>query len=66
MMADLAALTPPLVVCIGFIVGLVLFLRHQLAPKRRADAKSRTDAQANDGKSSNDVQANDGKSGNDA
>ena len=56
MMADLAALTPPLVVCIAFIVGLVLFLRHQLAPKRRAASKSGTDAQANGGKSGNDAQ----------
>ena len=57
MMADLAALTPPLVVCIAFIVGLVLFLRHQLAPKRRTDAKSGTDAQANDGKSGNHAES---------
>jgi hypothetical protein len=41
MMADLAALTPPLVVCAGFIIGLALLLRHQLAPKRR-DAKDRS------------------------
>ncbi len=52
-MADLAALTPPLVVCIAFIVGLVVLLRHQLAPKRREDAKPRSDAQVNGGKSGN-------------
>jgi hypothetical protein len=42
MMADLAALTPPLVVCAGFIIGLVLLLRHQMAPKRRSDPKDRS------------------------
>ena len=52
-MAYLEALTPPLVVCIAFIVGLVVLLRHQLAPKRHHDAKPRTDAQANGGKSGN-------------
>jgi hypothetical protein len=41
MTADLAALTPPLVVCVGFIIGIVLLLRHQLAPKR-GDAKDRS------------------------
>jgi hypothetical protein len=41
MTADLAALTPPLVVCAGFIIGLVLLVRHQMAPKRR-DAKDRS------------------------
>jgi hypothetical protein len=42
MRADLIALTPPLVVCAAFIVGLVIFLRHQLAPKRRDDATRRS------------------------
>lgn len=42
MLADLAALTPPLVVCLAFVIGLVLLLRHQLAPKRRGDAKRRS------------------------
>jgi hypothetical protein len=45
MMADLAALTPPLVVCAAFIIGLVLLLRHQMAPKRRSDPKDRSDDQ---------------------
>ena len=34
MWQDLAALTPPLVVCAAFIIGLVIFLRRQLGPKR--------------------------------
>jgi hypothetical protein len=34
MWQDLAALTPPLVVCVAFIIGLVIFLRRQLGPKR--------------------------------
>jgi hypothetical protein len=32
---DLAALTPPVVVCVAFLVGLVLLLRREMAPKRR-------------------------------
>jgi hypothetical protein len=34
MWQDLAALTPPLVVCLAFIIGLVIFLRRQMGPKR--------------------------------
>jgi hypothetical protein len=32
---DLAALTPPAVVCAAFLAGLVLLLRREMAPKRR-------------------------------
>ena len=35
MLKDLAALTPPAVVCVAFLVGLVLLLRREMAPKRR-------------------------------
>jgi hypothetical protein len=42
MRADLVAITPPLVVCVAFVVGLVLFLRHQLAPKRHHDDERRS------------------------
>jgi len=41
MWQDLAALIPPLVVCAGFIVGLVLLLRREMAPKRRAARNAR-------------------------
>ena len=34
MWQDLAALTPPLVVCVAFIVGLVMFLRREMGPRR--------------------------------
>ncbi len=34
MWQDLAALTPPLVVCIAFIVGLVIFLRREMGSRR--------------------------------
>lgn len=34
MLADLAALTPPLVVCVAFLIGVVLFLRRQMGTKR--------------------------------
>jgi hypothetical protein len=44
MWQDLAALTPPLVVCVAFVIGLALFLRREMSPKRRAerDAKRRS------------------------
>jgi hypothetical protein len=41
MWQDLAALTPPLVVCAAFIIGLVLFLRREMGPKRRRTADDR-------------------------
>jgi len=34
MWQDLAALTPPLVVCVAFIIGVVIFLRRQMGSKR--------------------------------
>ena len=36
MLSDLAALTPPVVVCVAFLIGLGMFLRHQLGPKRES------------------------------
>ena len=35
MWSDLAALTPPLIVCVAFLVGVAMFLRNQMSPKRR-------------------------------
>ena len=35
MWQDLAALTPPLVMCVAVIIGVVIFLRHEMGPKRR-------------------------------
>lgn len=43
MLSDLAALIPPLVVCAAVIIGVVLFLRHQMAPKGDANGKRRPD-----------------------
>lgn len=37
MLQDLAALTPPLVVCGAFLVGVVLFLRRQMGAGGRAE-----------------------------
>ena len=34
MWQDLAALIAPLVVCVAFIIGLAIFLRRQMGPKR--------------------------------
>ena len=45
LLKDLAALTPPAVVCVAFVVGLVLLLRREMAPKRRVREDSRRDAE---------------------
>jgi membrane protein insertase Oxa1/YidC/SpoIIIJ len=41
MWQDLAALTPPLVVCVAFLIGLAMFLRRQMSPRRRAERNAR-------------------------
>jgi hypothetical protein len=41
MWQDLAALTPPLVVCLAFIIGVALLLRREMSPKRRAARNAR-------------------------
>ena len=44
MLQDLAALTPPLVVCGAFLVGVVLFLRRQMgAGARPEDREAETE-----------------------
>jgi hypothetical protein len=35
MLQDLAALAPPVIVCVAFLVGVGVLLRRELAPKRR-------------------------------
>lgn len=37
-MNDLAALVPPAIVCLAFIIGAWMLLRRELAPKRRRRA----------------------------
>jgi hypothetical protein len=39
MLQDLAALAPSAIVCVAFLIGIGMLLRHELAPKRRASAK---------------------------
>jgi hypothetical protein len=36
MLQDLAALAPPVIVCVAFLVGVGALVRRELAPKRRA------------------------------
>ena len=43
MLQDLAALTPPLVVCGAFLVGVVLFLRRQMGAGRPEDREAETE-----------------------
>jgi len=40
MLQDLAALTPPAIVCVAFLVGAWVIVRRELAPKRRERAKA--------------------------
>ena len=39
MWQDLAALTPPLVVCVAFIIGLAVFLRREMGPEARRERR---------------------------
>jgi hypothetical protein len=38
---DLAALTPPLVVCVAFIIGLAMFLRREMSARRDGTPRAR-------------------------
>jgi len=51
LLQDLAALTPPAVVCVVFLIGLVLLLRREMAPKRRVreDPGDERDISGNNG-----------------
>lgn len=39
MLQDLAALTPPLVVCAAFLIGVVLFLRRQMGARHQPEQR---------------------------
>ncbi len=41
MWQDLAALTPPLVVCVAFIIGVAIFLRRQMGARRGGPPRDR-------------------------
>ena len=44
MLADLEALTPPLIVAVAFLIGVVLFLRRQMSPRGQpADERDEAD-----------------------
>jgi hypothetical protein len=43
MLADLEALAPPLIVAAAFLVAVVMFLRHQMAPPRGGDEGAAAD-----------------------
>lgn len=49
MLQDLAAITPPAIICVGFLIGVWALVRRELAPRRRARSaaaatKARRDA----------------------
>jgi hypothetical protein len=41
MWQDLAALTPPLVMCAAVLIGVGVLLRREMSPKRRAERNER-------------------------
>jgi flagellar biosynthesis/type III secretory pathway M-ring protein FliF/YscJ len=43
MLQDLAALAPPAIVCVAFLIGAWALVRRELAPKRRARAAEDSD-----------------------
>ena len=48
MIRDLSVLTPPLVVCLAFLIGVGAFLRHEMgARRRRRDEDATTDISVN-------------------
>jgi hypothetical protein len=51
--ADLEALTPPLIMAAAFLFGLVMFLRRQLGPRHR-EAEDGHEADIRDGPSNAD------------
>ena len=51
MLQDLAALAPPAIVAVAFVVGAWVIVRRELAPKRRDRAK---DEAVSDGEGSAD------------
>ncbi len=53
MIADLEALTPPLIMAAAFLFGLVFFLRRQLGPRHR-EAEDRDEADIRDSTSNAD------------
>ena len=48
MLQDLAALTPPVIVCVAVLVGTWAIVRRELAPKRRE--RARAEAAADSGR----------------
>ena len=53
MLADLEALTPPLIIAAAFLFGLALFLRRQLGPRHR-ETEDGDEADIRDGGSNAD------------
>ena len=43
MWPDLAALTPPLVVCAAVLIGVAMLLRREMSPKRKAERENAAD-----------------------
>jgi flagellar biogenesis protein FliO len=48
MLQDLAALTPPLIMFVAVIIGVIWLLRREMAPKRRDGATTESRRDDND------------------
>ena len=46
MLQDLATLAPSAIVCAAFLVGVVMLVRHEMAPKREASENTPENAEA--------------------
>jgi hypothetical protein len=48
MLKDLTVLTPPLLVCIAFLIAVVAFLRHEMRPRRGREDQVSDDISTDD------------------
>jgi hypothetical protein len=49
-MRDLSVLTPPLVVCVAFLIAVGAFVRHEMGARRNRDAQDETSDISDDGR----------------
>lgn len=48
MLSDLAALAPPLLICVAFLIAVAVFLKHEMGPKDDGDDKAGVDRPGRD------------------
>lgn len=62
MLADLEALTPPLIMAVAFLIGVALFLRRQLGPRGRPADEGAEDKNAGGASNADPTDASHGPS----